>query len=68
MEWGRLRKPSSESRLSSRPLMASVGPLLVPGRSSNAVRRWHCLTVRPGLRISMSAAGTRLLTASITAA
>tara|TARA_R100000365_G_C2741124_1_gene69826 strand:- start:1171 stop:1347 length:177 start_codon:yes stop_codon:yes gene_type:complete len=49
-------------------LIASVGPLLVPGRSKNAstsaARRFN---VRPSRRTSVSITGTPLLTASITA-
>lgn len=47
--------------------MASVGPLLVPGRSKNArMSAARCFMVRPSLRTSTSAAGTPLLIAAIT--
>ncbi len=65
----KLRKPRAIRRVvSMTPLIASVGPLLVPGRSKNASTSGaRCLSVRPRRRISVSAAGTPLVMASMTA-
>lgn len=55
-------------RCLSRPLIASVGPLLVPGRSKSArMSVARCSIVRPSLRISTSSAGTPVVILAITA-
>ncbi len=62
-----MRNPSAEPRrCSSRPLIASVGPLLVPGRSSRPARRVRVFfNVRPSVVTSTGGFGTPVLIVSI---
>jgi len=63
MKFVRLRKPTAEQRkYSSRPSIASVGPLLAPERSKNArMSAARCFRVRLRRCRSTSARGTPLL-------
>lgn len=55
-------------KCSSRPLIASVGPLLVPGRSKNAsTSAARFFNVRPSVTSSLRAAGTPWLRELMTA-
>jgi uncharacterized protein (DUF2132 family) len=65
----RLRKPRAEPRrCSRRPLIASVGPLDVHGRSKQArTSEVRCFSVRPSRRSSIKVVGTPLATEAIEA-